>query len=300
VWVKSAGPDAPPPLAANLHDHEAIDAVRGHRLFPSVAHRMCRGALNAYGAADPFDRWAVSDLGRLSLTFIATVLDHLQGGVTAADLKTHARRNRVASPGRVTAYIDACLKAGRMHLTPGSSNWTQRRLELDRALLKPLAALLIVQLDSCASLIPEARDAANHLDGDPRAIRRAMVHAVWLVTSLEAATPQQSAWADPLRFFMDRSSGMRFLQHLMAETPTGQAFPLTPTRLNKSLAARICGVSRRHLDHLLSDAAQAGLLQISHGRIIVSTQVAQALETYFAIYVCGLRLIARSITGCRT
>jgi hypothetical protein len=294
--TRSGGPKAetiPEPVTIEtVAAPDAIRVLRSHPAFRNAAQAFARAALAGLEEADPETRWMIADLGRTSLYIIALVLDGLPGGFTVATLKATAATYAIASAGRVTAFVDRCLRTGSLALSPGSEPWTRRRLRPTSAFVQPLGRMLAARMRAVSPLASELEAAAAKLGSDA-AVATAITEGVRVSTSMHG---QDLGWLQPLMFFMGRDGGMRFVEYLVAQQSEPRAGLLAPVKVNKSQAARACWVSRRHLDTLIVDGAAADLLKVDpSGTIEMAPAVGEALEGYYAVHVRGFRLMAQKL-----
>ena len=103
----------------------------------------------------------------------------------------------------------------------------------------------------------------------------------------------------PLRqIFFARDGGMRMLQHLMLRQPQVRPRLLDAAPLSRAALARRYGVSRTHVNRLLSDAQAAGALRLEgRDRVVFSQGFSDELETYLAGMLQVCRVIGQGLAG---
>jgi hypothetical protein len=251
--MRSGGVDGPD--LNSLVAPPALAALRARPGFDDAAERLARGSLLAFAEADDAGRWMLRDIGRGSL-YMATMALNAAGGVTASNLASAARINKIASRGRVMAFLRRAEASGELVVPPGSGGWTQRRLSLSRRFIDRLRRGSLVCAEALAPLAPDVAALVSRLEEDAFFNR----FVLGLATAGPVAQRLDSASGCRERLFLDRDCGISMLFRLMCSQPRPRARLLEQAQLSRAALAREFGVSRAHINRLLADAAADQLL----------------------------------------
>jgi hypothetical protein len=256
------------------------------------------GVLAEYELQDHHDRWLLKDLGRASLWLGAIILDSMPDGLTVSALAATAAERQVCSRGRVLAFVHYALDNGRLSLAPGSEPWVRRRLTLTPAFIEASRRRMINQFQVAALLAPEMAVALPRLAADS-VVQQASV-AVGVLLTLRPDLNRNPG--GPLRqIFIARDGGMRILQHLLLRQPKVRPRLLATAPLSRAALSRRYGVSRTHVNRLLSDAEAAGALHLEgRDRVVFSPAFSDEFEAYFAGQIQVLRVVGQGMTGPNT
>jgi len=280
---------------ADLLSDAAVARLRAHPRFREAVEAHAAGVLAEYEAQDGHDRWLLKDLGRAALWLGVMILDSMPGGLTVSGLAATAAQNQVCSRGRVLAFVHYALDSGRLALTPGPEPWVRRRLTPTAAFMAASRRRMILQFQTAALLAPEIAAALPRLAADS-VVQQASVAAGMLLTVRPELNRNPGG---PLRqIFIARDGGMRMLQHLLLRQPKVRSRLLAAAPLSRAALSRRYGVSRTHVNRLLSDAQDAGALRLEgRDRVVFSEAFSDEVEAYFAGTFQVCRVIAQGITA---
>ncbi len=292
------GSDAPARLSPRALFSEAAlrEVARGPR-FREVAEALAAEAITDYQRMDPATRWLMKDLGRTSIYIAAYVLSALPGGLTLSGLIAPLVAGRVANRGRITAFVERALATGRLEVVPGPLPWTQRRLILRPAFVEALRDRAVGGLLTVGLIDPNSVAAAKRLSDD-----RALEVAYFKTAEITAL---MQTWGAPrlprIEFFMSRDGGLKILQGLLLRQDSARTQLLEAATFSKTDLARSCGVSRVHLNTLLLDAEQEGLLVFAgRGGVAFDPALSDSYELWVAMQVQGARLVAEAVLAHKT
>ena len=279
----------------DLLSDASVARLRGHPRFREAAETHARAVLAEYETEDHHARWLVKDLGRASLWLGAMILDTMPDGLTVSTLAAAAAERQVCSRGRVLAFVHYALDSGRLVLTPGSEPWVRRRLILTPAFIEPARRRMIAHFETAALVAPEVAAALPRLASDEVAQQATVALGLLLSTRPELNRNP----GGPLRqIFIARDGGMRMLQHLILRQPQVRPRLLDAAPLSRAALSRRYGVSRTHVNRLLSDAQAAGALRLEgRGGVVFSETFCDEYEAYIAGTLQVCRLIAQGIVA---
>jgi hypothetical protein len=283
---------------ADLLSEAAVARLRAHPRFREAVEAHAAGVLAEYELQDNHDRWLMKDLGRASLWLGAMILDTMPGGLTVSALAATAAERQVCSRGRVLAFVHYALDNGRLSLAPGAEPWVRRRLTLTPTFIEASRRRMINQFQVAALLAPEMAVALPRLAADS-VVQQASV-AVGVLLTLRPDLNRNPG--GPLRqIFIARDGGMRILQHLLLRQPKVRPRLLATAPLSRAALSRRYGVSRTHVNRLLSDAEAAGALRLEgRDRVVFSPSFSDEFEAYFAGQIQVLRVVGQGMTAPNT
>ena len=236
---------------------------------------------------EPF-RWMVKDQFRVGITYTAMLLRAAPQGLSAATLIAACKDMDISSPGRVRQFLSRGLQYGEIVTTPGSEYWTKRALVLGPGFFQHFSAVVRNDMEHAAAFAPETAD------GFPLADHEAsMLHYILVSGFLQQAQPElfRNQPGHPMYIFGHREAGMFTLAHLLRSQPLDRARFLEEAPLSRSDLARRFGVSRVHINKLLSDAADDGLLSCpSPDRVVFSQRMSDAFERQYALLLLWIRV----------
>ena len=233
----------------------ALAELRAHPGFEAAVDDLAKASLQVFAEADETGRWMFRDLGRSSLYLAAVILDSTADGLTAAALAAFARGGQTASRGRVMDFIHRAQEADELAVTPGSGPWTRRRLILKAPFIDRFRRGNRVYVEAVSGLAPDIAHLPTRLDDD--VFFRKFAVSVGLASQAAASAGGLTAGE---RVFLDRDRGGSILFRLMTSQPRPRARLLQEALLSRSRLSREFGVSRVHINRLLSDAEALGLL----------------------------------------
>jgi len=287
------GPDAPWALSAKaLFGEEALRAVTRGPRFRAVAEASTAEAMRHYRGLDVASRWLLKDVGRTSIYVAALALHALPGGLTMSGLTSAVVASGAASRGRVVAFVDYALAAGRLDIAPGSLPWTRRPLIPRPAFVDVLRDRLAGFLAVMGPLDPSLTHAAPRLS-DNGVLVAGYLRIAQVAASMRAlGAPRLTR----IEFFLDRDGGMKVLQDLVGRQEPDRARLLEVATISRTQIAQACGVSRVHLNTLLEDAEAAGLLtRVGRNSIVFDPALNDSYELWVAMQVQVARLAADAV-----
>ena len=258
----------------------AVARLRQHPRFREAVQVLAAASLAEYEAQDPATRWLTSDLGRAALYLGALIWDATPMGLSVATLAAGAAATGAASRGRVLAFVQYAQQAGRIIVPPGPEPWVRRRLTLTPAFMAPLHWLVRGGLQAVALIHPDIAADLPRLSQEA-GLARIVRGAARLV--MERPLLLQNPGGPFREIFVGRNGGMRVLQRLLITQPQDRARLLEVAEVSRSELSRRYGVSRTHINRMLTDAQGAGALTLlSPDRVAFSPAFSDEVEAYFA------------------
>ena len=281
VGQVAAGEDRMPSLdSTNLFTPEAVAALRRHPSFDQVVDGLAAASLDEVAQADDTGRWMFRDLGRSSLYVAAVILDASPVGLTAATLAASARDDGAASRGRAMAFLRRAQAAGEVTAPPGDGPWTRRRLIVAPAFIERLRHGSLIYARAAAALFPDMAALPEQLFDD--AFFRA--YMLWLGVASQATKGATPAMGATQELFLNRDRGMSMVFRWLVSQPRPRARLLVSAHLSRSGLAAEFGVSRVHINRLLSDASAAGLLSCpAPDRVTFSQAMSDEIEQMLVV-----------------
>jgi hypothetical protein len=271
----------------------AVRRLRAHPRFHEAVQVLAAVNLAEYEAQDPATRWLTSDLGRAALYVGALMWDASPMGLSVANLAAGAAATGAASRGRVLAFVQYAHQAGRIVVPPGPEPWVRRRLTLAPAFMAPIHYLTRGALQAVALIDPAIGAELPHLSQEA-GLEKIIRGAIKLV--MERPLLLQNPGGPFREIFVGRNGGMRVLQRLMITQPAGRERLLEVAEISRSELSRRYGVSRTHINRMLTDAQAAGALTlISRDRVAFSPAFSDEVEAYFAGMMLCLTVVLQAI-----
>lgn len=275
----------------------AVAATCAHIRFHDAVHSFVADALAEYEQQDTADRWLTRDQGRTSLYMGAALLDRTMV-LSVASLAAAAAHSGACSRGRVLAFVEYARASGRIVVPPGSEPWVQRRLTLTSLFSRLLLRRVRGGLLSAAMVAPEVEEALPYLTSD------AGSDAVLTAASfLLVQRPQlQLDPGGPFRkIFIAREGGIRLMEaFLLRQTPNRDVL-LESCNFNRSELSRRFGVSRSHINGILSDAEAAGVLRLSApDRVEFDEAFSREVAAFYGGLLQVFRACAQTVLAART
>lgn len=278
-----------------LYDREQgdLDAVLAHPGFLPAVRRFVAGDLERYHALDVVSRWMVSDMGRASMSGAVYVLEALGRLTVGAFLKSPPVSRGEVSRGRARLYLHRAvangllvsdMEDGRLRATTALRTGERFRAVMNDALRGPLEAVCWLDpgLEHARSVIEE-----------PDMLRR-----IAAVTARRVAERFDLFPLDrPARLFQGRDGGARMLAHLIGQqAPCGERL-LATCMFSRSGLSRASLCSRAHVNKLLKDGEDQGLLLVEEDQLSVAETLSNDLERYFAaVFVVAHEALRHALT----
>ncbi|MBP8247987.1 MAG: hypothetical protein KAX56_14050, partial [Phenylobacterium sp.] len=265
---------------------DGLVQARANPLFHPAIELEARLARDAYHALPEGHRWLLGDRGRFNMGLIALLLAG-SGALTAQNLSQISKSRGIGSTGRALKYVEHLLRYGLVSAEPGGGRWTTHRLTLGPILLGHYRVRFRAILEALRLFDPAVTPALDMVQTE---------EFLPLCLALAGANDDSSElarqiYADGLGLFLERDCGMLILMDLMLAQPADRSRLLDRAPLSRYGLARDYGVSRAHINKLLSDAAAAGLLSLEDdgGAVLFSHRLSDLLELHNAAIFLGLR-----------
>jgi hypothetical protein len=247
---------------------ELIAAVARHPGHGDGVLGLARTSIELY-SADPLLNVVASDRGRFMVALMALHLHHgAPEGLTPAGLKAVCLAGGVCSAGRTAALIAMMRWAG--YLTPAAGS--RRLIPTDR-FFELHSRRIERQLAVTGAVSPEAlevsRSLADHALLGAFASAQARIYLSGFTLTAQAPA---------LAFCLDRISGFLILTDLMLRG-WGQDRPWLP--LSVKGYARRFSISRTHVQLVLREAQDGGLIRRDGGLIRAEPPLLEALGSFF-------------------
>lgn len=265
---------------------EGLAQARANPQFHPAIELEARLARDAYHALPEGHRWLLGDRGRFNMGLIALLLAG-SGALTAQNLSQISKARDIGSSGRARKYVEHLLRHGLVSAEPGDGRWTTHRLTLGPILVGHYRTRLRATLEGMRLFEPSVTPALALTETDeflPLCLTLAGANG-------DNSELAQQIYADGLGIFLERDCGMLILMDLMLAQPAGRSRLLERAPLSRYGLARDYGVSRAHINKVLSDAAAAGLLSLEDdgGTVLFSRRLSELLELHSAAIFLGLR-----------
>jgi hypothetical protein len=267
---------------------ELLIAIRAQPGFAVACQEASAKAVRLFRDLDPPYQWITKDLGRASICLTAAML-HYSGGLTVQNLTAICVTNRVSSPGRVRQVVRRCREMGQFRVEEGPGKWTRRPAHVGPSILVMLRQRALCDMEAAITLAPELGGALPIMETEEGFVSGLMQLAL-------ATTKHRDLFAfatrRPTNFFLDREAGMLILLDLLASQPPGRNRLLGEAALSRSALSRRYGVSRAHINKLLSESGHA---TVTGDRVVFSNVLSSALEDHFALVFAHNQTVARTL-----
>jgi hypothetical protein len=258
-----------------------LSALIDHPEFRPACESVARAAVAYFTALEPDWRWLTKDLGRAAICLTALILDSTDEGLNGQALNAACRANGFASPGRVLAVVERLQQTGDLTVDQGPGHWTRRRMRLSARFTERLRERARLELDGLGPLAPEVAAMQSRLD-DPDLFVR-YTWNVGLFSSLRRDLYGFDGQA-PTDFFISREAGMLILYDLIGSQAPERDRLLQSAKLSRYALGQRYGVSRAHINKLLTEAAAAGYLSFpSSDRVDFAPALSASMERQFAL-----------------
>ena len=255
---------------------ETFAAVRATPGFRRACEVASAEAVLQFTELEPAYRWITKDLGRAGICMTAAIL-HYAGELTVQSLTAACVANALSSPGRVNQVVRRCQEIGQFVVEDGPGIWTRRPARIGAGLLGMLHRRALCDMAAAVSLTPELRGGLEIMQTEAGAVS-ALMHLARV--SSERRDLFSFAKKRPINFFLDREAGMSILFDLLASQEPDRTRLLEAAPLSRYALARRYGVSRAHINKLLSESGHA---QAIGDRVVFSEILSDALEAHYAL-----------------
>lgn len=258
---------------------EAFEAVRDHPRFAEAVRACAEQAVALYDA-NRLLNVVVSDRGRFLLALMALHLHRsTPEGLTPRALRAACAAYGICSPGRVSAMLALMQWGG--YLTPGAGQRltpTEKFMALHRERWRS-------QLSAAGLVVPEAAEAARRLDEPEMLGRFASAQAQLFFSGFRPLD-----FAPAIRFSAERVAGLLMLVDLVLKH--WQVDEGEPVDLSVSDLSRRFSVSRPHVNGVLREAQERGLLRREGEQAYILPPLSEGVTRLFGGGVAGNGLCA--------
>lgn len=252
---------------------EAFAALLSHPLL-SEATRVFATNMHEAARADPVLDAIFKDIGRYLIAMCALYL-HVRGGATLPRLKAILRVRYYVSPGRAHALLQFLCHLGCLTEMPARGREPVHYLPTDR-FLSAWRHHLRTMLEAARILDPSVDRVLGRLD-EPDVLaalcRNQGEHALSEVREGHPAL----AYA---RVFMQRFAGQQIFWQLLSAQGAGEAPLQGSLPVSADDLAKLHGVSRVHVKHMLDDGVREGLVRYGDNHEIVLQDAGRAVARF--------------------
>lgn len=273
-------------MSADSEVWEGLVQARANPQFHAAIDLEARLARDAYQALPDGHRWLLGDRGRFIMGLIALLLAG-SGALTAQNLSQIAKARGIGSAGRALKYVEHLLRHGLVSTEPGEGRWTTHGLTLGPILVGHYRARFRATLEGMRLFDPTVAPVLDLIETE-EFLPLCLILAGANGDNSELA---RQIYADGLGLFLERDCGMLVLMDLMLAQPADRSRLLERAPLSRYGLARDYGVSRAHINKLLSDAGAARLLTLEDdgSAVLFSQPLSDLLELHNAAIFYGLR-----------
>ena len=225
----------------------------------------------------------MKDIGRIGISIAAMLLNGTEKGLTAAALTAACRTDEVSSPGRVSDYLNYCYQHGEITAEAGPGHWTRRRLILGPGFFRHFSTRARIDIDTLSPVAPELASARSLTEDEP-----SFLHYSICTGGLMGSRPDlfRTSPSKPPYMFNKRIGGMLMLYDLLASQPPDRERLLEEAPLSRAALSRRFGVSRVHVNAMLAEAGEAGLLSCpAPDQVVFSQLLSDAMERHYALFI---------------
>jgi hypothetical protein len=250
-------------------------ALRAHRGFRAAVERSAADSGALFQQLDPAYQWIIKDIGRAAICVTALTL-HLLDGLTVQALTSACLEAGISSAGRVQQLVRRCQEIGAMTVESGPGRRTRRPMRLGGELIRIMRERALADFGAMLALVPELGDAVRIVDTDEGFIS----YGVCVATLLSRRPDLFAFSAPPIDFFLEREAGMAILLSFIGAQRPDRARLLEEAPISRYALSRRYGVSRAHINKLLSDSGHID--RAADDRVAFSEALSEALERHFA------------------
>jgi hypothetical protein len=275
--------------AAQLTD-ETFTVIRAMPGFRRACEAASAEAVAQFADLDASYQWLTKDLGRAAICMTAAIL-HYAGELTVQRLTATCVANAVSSPGRVSQVVRRCQEIGQFTVGSGPGIWTRRPASLGSGILGMLHQRARCDMRAAVTLAPELRGGLEAMQTETGAVS-ALMH----LARVSGERPDLFTYGKkrPLNFFLDREAGMSIVFDLLATQRPDRTRLLEEAPLSRCALAQRYGVSRAHINKLLSES---GHTQAIGDRVLFSEMLSEAVEAHFALVFAHSHGVARLLAS---
>jgi hypothetical protein len=277
---------------SDLFSEYAIAELIGHPGFRRAVETTATAAVEHFAGLDQHYQWLVKDMGRTSIAITALFLHSSDQGLTVSGLTAGCASAGIGSPGRVRQFLSYAYMHGQISLTDGVGHWTKRRLIFGPSLMNILRNRQLIELKGLSQLTGEVHALPAYIEDEANFLR----YVLWTgaLTSLRPDLFHVPSGL-PMHLFNDRDAGMVILYDLMLAQKPDRTRLLEEAPISRNRLSQRFNVSRAHINKLLADGTEMGLLSCpANDRVAFTPKLSEALERQFAIHYQASRAGARA------
>jgi hypothetical protein len=260
--------------------------LRAHPLLRAACEADARLGNALYLALPAEERWFARDVGRYGICMTAMLLE-LMGLLTLQTLTAAAAI--VSSAGRADALVERAMAVGMASIEPGDAPRGQRPLRLGQPLHQLIRNRTRGAMLQSLPLVPNAADLNTVLD-DEALLSQFLLRAAQITTERRDLF---AFWSGrPVDHFAQREAGMLLLQDMLLSQAPGRQRTLEAAPLSRYRLARTYGVSRAHINKLMSDSA---FVEATDNDIVFDPRLSHDYERYFLTNVMLGSVAARDV-----
>ncbi len=268
---------------ANPASPEAITLLRAHPAFPQAMRVSASGIASLYQGSHLLN-WLMDDRARLLFGYFAIYFDATRdaddstSGLTPTRMKAVCIEQHICSPGRATAMLSLMRFAGYLSPDTAVADRRHRPLVPTQKLIDLLRARWRLHFAAMAPLFADGEVMLAAVDDATLLKPFVVAMAERFLAGFRVATH-----APELGLFSERNGGMLIFASLLSSGEEDDTMPPTrPVPISISALARRFAVSRTHVLKLIQDAEADGAIARQGDRIVLSPQLADATQTFFA------------------
>ena len=252
---------------------EAFAALLAHPRLPE-ATRVFATNMHEAARADAVLDAIFKDIGRYLVAMCALYL-HVRGGVTLPRLKAILRVRYYVSPGRVHALVQFLCHLGCLAAVPPKGREPVHYLPTDR-FLSAWRRHLRTMLEATRILDPSVARVLDRLDEPDVFAAVCRNQGEYALSEVREGHPAL-AYA---RVFMQRVAGQQIFWQLLSAQGAGEASLQGALPVSADELAKLHGVSRVHVKHMLDDGVREGLVRYGDNHEIVLEDAGRAIARF--------------------
>jgi hypothetical protein len=248
---------------STLITEATINAFRDRPEFPALLRGAVEGWLEVFHGSPPPVRHLAKDRGGFLLGLLMMGLQGQAGTISLNELKAFAQAGRIASPGRVSAFVGYLAQKKLIDLIEGGAG---AALRLNEGLVTYYRRMFSNDARVLLPISPEAAVVRGLLEGDG-----AEECALWMIATSTMAD-RMTPYGLLLELPSERNAGLQIMWDLLNAGVRADGSFSGEAEVSISALARRYEVSRPHVRKLLDDCAAAGCLTWSGPRQITFTR----------------------------
>jgi len=253
----------------------ALSRLMAEPRLPTAIRTLAVNALDACARDKALDG-ACKDAGRYFAAMLVVYL-HASDRLTLPNLKAYCGTTKLLSPGRARALLSYLRYLKFIDELPAGSRKGPVRYTATAALLTAWRSQLRAALEAACTIEPAVRIVLDRLDDPEVFFTFIRIQTNEMIAGVETEHARREA--PFMRVLIHRHAGARFLLSLLAAAD--EFPPSAPIPHSMSATAQRFGVSRIHVQRMLDEAEQAGLLRRTDRGEIVFAESAKDYMRYF-------------------